>query len=376
MYDDDNYDDGFDEEALARRMRLQLWKKLFAYTKPYRRELLMLGFFATLTALMDVSFPLITRGVIDAVDAHGAAVEPVALCGGVHSVHHGVVAVGRLLHLGRWKTAHTREPRHPPRRVRKSATAVVFVLRPPAGRLVDGADDLRQRTARQHSCLGVPRHHLGRHADARHCGRNARDEREARRARAGGYTDARVGQLALPETHVAQRARSAPHQLAHHRHVQREHHGGAHEQGVRARKRKPERLQATHRQDVRRVGGEHDSGRVVRADHRDAREPRGGRYACGGRLRSAARRHQRGHAGRVHGVCAQLLRPRRTARPLVRRNADGTGIGRTHHQPDRRGTGNPRLRRRRSKQRRCNTTCPRVNRWAKTADPLVSNASN
>ena len=32
MYDDDNYDDGFDEEALARRMRLDLWRKLFAYT--------------------------------------------------------------------------------------------------------------------------------------------------------------------------------------------------------------------------------------------------------------------------------------------------------------------------------------------------------
>ncbi len=73
MYDDDNYDDGFDEEALARRMRLHLWRKLFAYTKPYRRVLVMLGFFATLTALMDVSFPLITRGVIDAVDAHGAS---------------------------------------------------------------------------------------------------------------------------------------------------------------------------------------------------------------------------------------------------------------------------------------------------------------
>jgi ATP-binding cassette, subfamily B, bacterial len=75
MYDDDNYDDGFDEEALARRMRLHLWAKLFAYTRPYRRKLVMLGFFATLTALMDVSFPLITRAVIDAVDAHGASVN-------------------------------------------------------------------------------------------------------------------------------------------------------------------------------------------------------------------------------------------------------------------------------------------------------------
>ncbi|MCX7065035.1 MAG: ABC transporter ATP-binding protein, partial [Proteobacteria bacterium] len=71
MYDDDNYDDGFDEEALARRMRLGLWKKLFSYTRPYRRELALVGCFAIATALMEVAFPLITRGVIDAIDAHG-----------------------------------------------------------------------------------------------------------------------------------------------------------------------------------------------------------------------------------------------------------------------------------------------------------------
>lgn len=71
MYDDDNYDDGFDEEALARRMRLGLWKKLFSYTRPYRRELALLGGFAVATALMEVAFPLITRGVIDAIDVHG-----------------------------------------------------------------------------------------------------------------------------------------------------------------------------------------------------------------------------------------------------------------------------------------------------------------
>ncbi|NJN50964.1 MAG: ABC transporter ATP-binding protein [Gammaproteobacteria bacterium] len=71
MFDDANYDDGFDELALAKRVRLSLWKKLFAYTRPYRREVILLAGFAVLTALVDVSFPLITRGVIDAVDAHG-----------------------------------------------------------------------------------------------------------------------------------------------------------------------------------------------------------------------------------------------------------------------------------------------------------------
>jgi ATP-binding cassette subfamily B protein len=75
MYDDDNYDDGFDEEALARRMRLGLWRKLFSYTAPYKRELVLIACFACATALMEVLFPLITRGVVDAVQAHGKDAE-------------------------------------------------------------------------------------------------------------------------------------------------------------------------------------------------------------------------------------------------------------------------------------------------------------
>ncbi len=30
-YDDENFDDGFDEEALASRLDTALWRKLFAY---------------------------------------------------------------------------------------------------------------------------------------------------------------------------------------------------------------------------------------------------------------------------------------------------------------------------------------------------------
>ena len=33
MYDDENYDDGFDEEKLAARFNIDLWKKLFVYAK-------------------------------------------------------------------------------------------------------------------------------------------------------------------------------------------------------------------------------------------------------------------------------------------------------------------------------------------------------
>jgi len=71
-YDDENFDDGFDEEALAARMKLDLWKKLFAYVREYPRDLTLLGTFAFTTACADISFPLITRAVVDDVSAHGA----------------------------------------------------------------------------------------------------------------------------------------------------------------------------------------------------------------------------------------------------------------------------------------------------------------
>ena len=73
MYDDDNYDDGFDEAALAKRMRVGLWRRLFRYALPYRTELKWLAFFAVCTAAMDVAFPLITKGVVDVVEAQGRA---------------------------------------------------------------------------------------------------------------------------------------------------------------------------------------------------------------------------------------------------------------------------------------------------------------
>jgi ATP-binding cassette, subfamily B, bacterial len=70
-YDDEIFDDGFDDEALARRVNLDLWRKLFAYARRYPWELAGLGVCAFLTAAMEVSFPLITKGVVDAVAASG-----------------------------------------------------------------------------------------------------------------------------------------------------------------------------------------------------------------------------------------------------------------------------------------------------------------
>lgn len=71
-YDDENYNDGFDDDALAANLNVDLWKRLFGYAKAYPKDLVWLGFFAFVTALMEVAYPLITKLVVDAV----ANVEP------------------------------------------------------------------------------------------------------------------------------------------------------------------------------------------------------------------------------------------------------------------------------------------------------------
>jgi ATP-binding cassette subfamily B protein len=70
-YDDENYDDGFDDEALAARMNVGLWRKLFGYARQYPRDLTFLATFAFLTASAEVAYPLITKGVVDEVAARG-----------------------------------------------------------------------------------------------------------------------------------------------------------------------------------------------------------------------------------------------------------------------------------------------------------------
>jgi ATP-binding cassette subfamily B protein len=71
-YDDENYDDGFDDDALAARMNLDLWKQLFGYAKRYPKDLTWLGVFAFTTACAEVAYPLITKGVVDDVSELGA----------------------------------------------------------------------------------------------------------------------------------------------------------------------------------------------------------------------------------------------------------------------------------------------------------------
>lgn len=67
-YDDETFDDGFDDAALATQMNLGLWRKLFTYAKRYPQDLSWLGVFAFVTAAMEVTYPLITKWVVDDVD--------------------------------------------------------------------------------------------------------------------------------------------------------------------------------------------------------------------------------------------------------------------------------------------------------------------
>jgi len=70
-YDDENFNDGFDDDALAAQMNLDLWKKLFGYAKRYPKDLTWLGIFAFITACAEVAYPLITKGVVDDVSELG-----------------------------------------------------------------------------------------------------------------------------------------------------------------------------------------------------------------------------------------------------------------------------------------------------------------
>jgi ATP-binding cassette subfamily B protein len=59
------------EESFEQGLDLRLWRRLFGYTRPYRRNLIALAAFGSLTAAVDATFPLVTRRVIDEVVARG-----------------------------------------------------------------------------------------------------------------------------------------------------------------------------------------------------------------------------------------------------------------------------------------------------------------
>jgi len=74
-FDDANFNDGFDDDSFHSGMKLDLWRKLFTYTLNYKLEVTLLAFCAVLTAIAEIAFPLITRGVIDTVAEQGISAD-------------------------------------------------------------------------------------------------------------------------------------------------------------------------------------------------------------------------------------------------------------------------------------------------------------
>jgi len=54
-----------EEEDYTKELDLQLWRKLFAYTRPYRRTVVVLCIAGSVAAIADTLFPLLTRAVVD-----------------------------------------------------------------------------------------------------------------------------------------------------------------------------------------------------------------------------------------------------------------------------------------------------------------------
>ncbi|MCC5885073.1 MAG: ABC transporter ATP-binding protein [Gammaproteobacteria bacterium] len=72
MYDDELYDDGHDARHASGKLQTGLWRRLADFAWPYRRGIAGLAACAVVTAAADVSFPLITRGLIDSIAEHGS----------------------------------------------------------------------------------------------------------------------------------------------------------------------------------------------------------------------------------------------------------------------------------------------------------------
>jgi ATP-binding cassette subfamily B protein len=59
------------EETFDQGLDLRLWRRLFGYARPYRRNLIAVAAFGAMTAAVDAAFPLVTKRVVDEIVAHG-----------------------------------------------------------------------------------------------------------------------------------------------------------------------------------------------------------------------------------------------------------------------------------------------------------------
>ena len=70
-YDDETFEDGFNEDRSAQGVNLHLWRRLFGYISTYRKELYVLATCAVATALLEPVYPILTKWIVDDVQANG-----------------------------------------------------------------------------------------------------------------------------------------------------------------------------------------------------------------------------------------------------------------------------------------------------------------
>ena len=59
------------KDATGASINIELWKRLFSFTKPYKKVIKTLIFFAALTGVFEMIFPLMTKWIIDDVQQNG-----------------------------------------------------------------------------------------------------------------------------------------------------------------------------------------------------------------------------------------------------------------------------------------------------------------
>lgn len=101
MYDDELYDDGHGARHASGRLQSGLWRRLADFAWPYRRGIAGLAACAVVTAAADVSFPLITRGLIDSIAERGNDAElwPWAMAYAIATLFLGA-SIGGFVWLG------------------------------------------------------------------------------------------------------------------------------------------------------------------------------------------------------------------------------------------------------------------------------------
>jgi len=90
-----------DDQDFGNTLQSELWIQLWGYARQYPRDLVWLGVFAVLTAAMEISYPLITRLVIDAVaaDADSSVLWQYALMYALATLIIGV-SIGSFIRIG------------------------------------------------------------------------------------------------------------------------------------------------------------------------------------------------------------------------------------------------------------------------------------